>query len=283
MGSWQTLAETSIGTAVARTQIAAATSKPTQSRELVEFVPYMALNGLTTTVESVTAEIELTSDSINMLPKRAIVPPIMAGLSTVYPTLIPILQSYACHTPVKEGSSQQVSAFGTPQVANTVAPLMGVSLHYSTARASLPWNEASLLPEMFYDKPANETAIGTAATTVTGNTIQVNGGVMLQSAYFYAAPTTPTIGDSLIGEFAVSSNDFQDSSPLDMPMQPVGAFLGATSAMLLPKLTQQHNLAKGMKSSCLISTSARFGIAQAGNGTFIHGIGYQKSMTGIAS
>ena len=268
MGSWQTLTETALGTGVARTEIDAATSKPTQAKELVEFVPYMALNGIPTTVESVSAQIEIVSISIDLLPKVVIVPPIEAGLSTLIPTLVPILESYPCHTKVTEGASEQIQAFGTAQVANTVAPLAGVGLHYSTVDSGLP--------EMFYDKPANETNTGTAATTVTGNTIQINAGKVLQSAYYAAVYVTPTAGDPFIGDFTISSNDFDDPMPLEMPMQPVGQFLGATAGTFLPKLTAYHNLAKGMKSSSLIGTSCRFGVAQAATGTFIHGVGFQK-------
>ena len=61
-----------------------------------------------------------------------------------------------------------------------------------------------------------------------------------------------------------------------MPQQPVGQFLGGTAGTFLPKLTAFHNLEKGMKSSCLINTAARFGVAHAATGTFIHGVGYQK-------
>jgi len=268
LGAWQTLTETSIGTGVARTEIDAATSKPTQTQELVEFVPYMVLNGVPTTVESVSAQIEIISNSIDLLPKVAIVPPIEAGLSTLIPTLVPILESYPCHTPVDVGSTQQIQAFATAQVANTVAPLVGVGLHYSVSRTGKP--------QMFYDKTANETSTGTAATTVTGNTIQINAGKMLMSAYFAAVTVTPTAGDPLVGDFTISSNDFDDPMPLEMPMQPVGQFLGATAGTFLPKLTAYHNLHKGMKSSCLINTAARFGVAQAAAGSFVHGVGYQK-------
>jgi len=268
LGTWQTLNETAIGTGTTRTEIDAATSKPTDVIELVEFVPYMALNGIPTTVESVSAELELISNSINLLPKRVVIPPIEAGLSTLIPSLVPILESYSCHTPVIKDSTQQMQAFATAQVANTVAPLVGVGLHYATVKSGIP--------EMFYDKPANETSTGTAAAAVTGNTIQVNGGEMLQSAYFAAVYVTPTAGDPFIGEFSISSNDFKDSMPLEMPMQPVGSFLGATTGTFLPKLTAYHNLAKGMKSSCLVGTAARFGVAQAAAGSFIHGIGYTQ-------
>lgn len=289
MGAWQTLTETSLGTGVGRTQIDVSTSKPTQAVELVEFVPYQVIGGLSTTVESLSSQIELVSDSINLLPKTAIVPPVLAGLGATFSPLAPILQSYATHTPVENGASQQVSAFGTPQVANTVAPLMGVGLHYSLSHAlkdpkleqpvEAPGDQldlSNLIPEKFYDKVTNETNTGTAATTVEGGTIQINGGRVLTDAYFTVVPVTPTVGDPFIGEFTIFSNDFDDSMPLDMPFQPVSAFLGATGAMLLPKMTHYGNLSKGMKNSTLINTRARFGVAQAATGTFIHGVGYQK-------
>jgi len=267
-GAWQTIQETSIGVAVARTQLDVAQQKPSQAVELVEFVPYMSQSGVPTTAQSQSAELELTSDSINLLPKRVIVPPIMAGLSTLIPTLIPILMAYEAHTPVKEGSTATVSAFGTAQVASTVAPLMGVGIHYATERGPNP--------EKFYDKPANETSTGTVATTVQGNTLQINDGIMLMDAYFAAVYTTPVAGDPIVGQFNLASNNFDDSMALDMPMQPVGSFLGATSGTFLAKLTAYHNLFKGMKSSCLITTSARFGVAIGTAGSFIHGIGYIK-------
>jgi len=297
MGAWQTLSGTGLGTGVARTQIDVTTSKPTQASELVEFIPYQVIGGLSTTVESLSGQIEILSDSINLLPKTAIVPPVLAGLGATFSPLAPILHSYITHTPVEPGSSQQIQAFGTPQVANTVQPIMGVGLHYATSHAIKPimaqtdpknpvnsitedmikrGDVANLIPEKFYDKPANESSTGTAAAAAEGNTIQINGGKVLTDGYFSVVPVTPTIGDPFSGDFTISSNDFDDSMPLEQPFQPISAFLGATGAMLLPKMTSYPNLAKGMKTSCLISTRMRQEIVQAVAGSFVVGVGYQK-------
>ena len=269
MTSWDVITPTSAGTGVAKTSIGTQ-NKPTQAAELIEFVPYYAESGAYTAAESVLLECAIESVSVNdILPKRVITPPIQAGLGATHAKLIPILEAYECHTPLTIGSNQTLEAFVQAQVANTVAPVMGVGLHYSAT--------GSGKKQTYYLKPDNETSTGTAATTVAGNTITVNGGKMLTDLYAAVTAGTVTASEDFIGSMEFSSNDFDNSMPLEVPVQPCASCLSTLVGVMQPKMTSYHNINMGMKSSCVINTTYRQSEAQTAAGNFIAGIGYTKA------
>mgnify|MGYP007032458118 FL=1 len=189
MTSWDVITPTSIGTGVAKTSLGTIT-KPEEVQSLIEFVPYWAPSGVVTAGESMLLETALESNSVNLLPKRIINPVIQAGLGATFATMIPMLEAWNCNTPLTAGSTPSIQAFGQAQIANTVAPSMGVAFHWSNSR---PTN-----PEMFYNKPDNETATGTASTTVAGNSVTINDGKMLASVYGAVSMGTVTASSSLL-------------------------------------------------------------------------------------
>ena len=167
MTSFQVIDPISIGTGVAKTTLGTV-NKPSESQNLIEFTPFQCPT-TTTTVESVLSETAIESQSvIDILPKRVVNAPIQAGLGATYASMVPILNSFECNTPLQGGSNDIITGYGQAQVANTSAPLQGIEFHFS--------DSAPNLPQMYYDKPDNETSTGTSATTVTGNSLTVNGG-----------------------------------------------------------------------------------------------------------
>ena len=175
-GSWDIATATSLLTGVAKVQINGGNNltKPTQAVNLVEVVPYTVSSGAYTAGESIALTAYLDSFSVDLLPKRIIVPPIQSGLGTIANTVIPLLESYECNTGLQEGATSQFIISGQSQVAPTVATTLGCALNYSTT----PPNR----PEHFYHKPDNESTF-TTATTTTGNDFTINDGMWLGDMY----------------------------------------------------------------------------------------------------
>ncbi len=268
MTSYSLITPTSLGAGVAKTSLGT-NAKPSEAQNLIEFIPYYAPSGLTTTVESMFLESAIESTSVkDILPKRIINPPIQAGLGATYASMCPILEAYECNTELKSGSNDIIEAFGQSQIANTVAPVMGIALHYS--------NSSPQAPQMYYDKPDNETSSGTAATTVTGGTITINGGKTLQVLMAEFAATTPLAGESHIGSMQFNSPNFDNSQSLEVPLQTLAQGLGATLATLQPKAAIYKNVDMGMKSTCTITTVFRMSEALTVAGSFIGAVGYTK-------
>tara|TARA_Y100000034_G_scaffold129235_1_gene185329 strand:+ start:320 stop:1138 length:819 start_codon:yes stop_codon:yes gene_type:complete len=268
-GAWDIATATSIGTGVAKTQINGGNNltKPTQATNLVEVVPYISSSGAMTAGESLAVTLEIDSFSVDLLPKRIIVPPIQSGLGTTISQVNPLLESYECNTGLQEGATSQFILSGTNQIAPTVATNLACALHYSTS----PPNR----PEHFYHKPDDETTF-TTATTTSGNNFTINDGMWLEDMYVSVFSGVYTVSQSLTGYGEFSSNDFGNSLPLKVPMQPGCASLGATGSQNILQLASYHNVHMPMKTSCKINTSFTNDITQTAAASFIMGVGYTK-------
>ena len=267
MTSWDVITPTSLGTGVAKTSLGTIT-KPEEVQSLIEFVPYYAPSGAVTAGQSMLLETALESNSVNLLPKRVINPVIQAGLGATFATMIPVLEAWNCNTPLTSGATPAIQAFGQSQIANTVAPTMGVAFHWSNSKPNTP--------EMFYNKPDNETNTGTAATTVAGNTISINDGKVLQTVYGAISAGVVTASESYLASMQFNSNDFDNSQAIEVPLQPNSVGLGTVTSALNPKGSYYKNVNMGMKPTCTISTTLRLSEALTATGNFIGGVGYTK-------
>jgi len=268
-GSWDIAKASSVGTGVAKSTINDGNNvtKPTQAVNLIETVPYVVSSGAYTAGQSVALTAEIDSYSVDLLPKRMIVPPIQSGLGTVANVVVPLLEAYECNTGLQNGATSQFIISGQAQIANTVAPLMGMALHYSTT----PPNR----PEHFYHKADNESNF-TTATTNAGNSFTVNDGMFVEDLYVSVFTAVYTVSQSLSGYGEFSSNDFGNSLPLKVPMQPGGAGLGSVGTQGIMKLGAYHNTHMPMKTSCKINTSFTNDVTQTGTCSFVLGVGYTK-------
>jgi len=267
MTSWDIITPTSIGTGVAKTSLGTIT-KPEEVQSLIEFVPYYAPAGAVTAGESMLLETALESNSVNLLPKRIINPVIQAGLGATFATMIPMLEAWNCNTPLTAGATPQIQAFGQSQIANTVAPSMGVAFHWSNSR---PTN-----PEVFYQKSDNETATGTAATTVSGGSFTINDGKMLKSVFGAVSSGTVTASSSILCSMQFNSNDFDNSQAIEVPIQPNSVGLAGLTSALNVKGSYYKNVNMGMKATATISTVLRVSEALPASGSFLGGVGYTK-------
>lgn len=266
--AYDIMTPTSVGTGVARTSIGTL-NKPATVQNLVEFIPYYVSSGAYTAAESLLIQFEMTNQSVNsLLPKKVILPPTLGGLGTFAQVTSPILESYRCNTMLQNGATSTFEGFGTAQIANTVAPVVGCALHYD----ELPPNDV----EFYYDKPTDETNTGTAATTVAGNSVTINGGTMLRKLYAAVTAGTVTASESFIGDMQFSSNDFENSLPLKVPIQPISAGLG-TAVSLANLHMATYNCRMGMKLTTTINTAYRQSEALTATGNFIGAVSYIKS------
>ena len=268
MTSYQCVQPVTIGTGVAKTELGTV-NKASENQNLIEFTPYYSLV-ITTTVESLMSNTQIESISVkDILPKKVNNPVVQAGLGATYSNIIPILESFECNTPLINGSNDIITAFAQAQVANTGVPLHGVEFHFSDSPPAKP--------QMYFDKPNNETSSGTAATKVSGNSITVNGGKMLQQLFASFAMTTPLASKPLLGSMTFSSANFNSSQGLEIAVQPVGQGLGTTLSAGQPKGTTKKNVGMGMKATCVIDTALTVASALTTAGNFIAGIGYTKA------
>ncbi len=267
MTSYDVIPPVSIGTGVAETKLGAI-NKPEEVQCLIEFIPYYAPSGAVTAGQSLLLETALKSQSVNLLPKRIINPVIQAGLGATYATLTPILEAWQCNTPLKDGATPEIQAYGQAQIANTVAPKMGVAFHWSNSK---PGKE-----EMFWTKPDNETQTGNNATTVAGESFTINDGKTLQVLVAALAAGTITASEAYLASMQFNSNDFDNSQALEVPIQPNSVGLGSLNSALNVKGTMYKNVNMGMKPTCKISTTLRLSNALTADGNFIGGVGYTK-------
>jgi hypothetical protein len=146
---------------------------------------------------------------------------------------------------------------------------MGMAFHYSTAS---PVN-----PEHFYTTPSSETSTGTAATSVAGGTMTINDGLWLEDLYAVVTSGTVTASESYIGYMDFSSNDFENSMPLKIPIQPVASGLGSAISVHMPKMFSVHNVHMGMKSTVTLNTTYNQEEALTAAGNFYTSVGYTKT------
>ena len=267
MTSWQVLTPTSIGTGVAKTSLGNIV-KPEQSQALLEIVPYYCPSGAVTAGESYMTTTALESNSVNLLPKKVINPIIAAGLGATFATCVPILEAWSCNTPLTDGATPNIQGFGQSQIANTVAMSMGCAFHWSNSKPTQQ--------EMFYTAPANETATGTTATTIAGQSMSINDGKTLQSIFGAISPGVVTASESYLGSLQFNSNDFDNSQELEVPVQPMSVGLGALNSALNLKGSHYKNVSMGMKKTVTINTVLRLSEALTATGNFLAGVGYTK-------
>lgn len=268
MTSYSQITPTSLGTGVARISVGT-NNKPSESQNLIEFTPWYFESGAVTATQSILLQAEITSVSVkDILPKRVTPPAIMSGLGATFATLTPILQAFECNTPLQSGSNDIIEAFGTAQVANTVAPVMGVELHYS--------DSAPAKPQMYYEKPDNETSSGLAATTVAGGSLTINGGRMIQVLGAELAGGTVTPDEGYAASLQFNSSNFENSQDLDIALQPKSVGIGALNSSLNVKSSMRFNVGMGMKPTTTINTALVLAQALTAAGNFIGFVGYTK-------
>ncbi len=129
---------------------------------------------------------------------------------------------------------------------------------------------------MYYEKPDNETSSGTAATTVAGGSITINGGTMIQVLGAELASLATTADEGYAASFQFNSSNFENSQSLDIAIQPRSVGIGALNSSLNPKASMRFNVGMGMKPTTTINTALVLAQALTAAGNFIGFVGYNK-------
>jgi len=170
--------------------------------------------------ESVLAKVKLTSTDIALYNCEFLANPSAAILGATGQMHVAKSKFWPLYVPVNGGEKVQIK--GTALVANSVAPLMGANLYLSDQPPILPQRKGKI---------GTLTTMGTAAAkVVTDAAFQVTGGSILESVYGAVVPTTVAASNPIIASGNVISSDLLPPFPIEFPITPVGAGLGALIA-----------------------------------------------------
>ena len=237
---------TTIGTGTTKTLLNnnAVLTTSNQDTGIVGITPYQVSSAAYTAGQSLITLLEVESKNVpTLIPKRQVMPPILGGLGTFASVIVPVIKEIPFYTPLPKGNID-ISYFGTAQIANTVAPQVGVGVHYVALDGANPGN-AQITPMMaglpdnqiWYDYQGGVTGTGTAAARVALGTFNINGFSRIKELYMILATGTVTASNSMIGYLELTTNDFDNYSlPSKYALQPIGAALGAAVSIGIPNM-----------------------------------------------
>lgn len=258
----KTITSTSLGTGTTRTKIGSVTL-PSWCQAILAVIPYLA-EITPTTVQSVSAKLELESDSLGLKPFEVLPAPMGAGLGATFNTFTG-REKFLVGINTKGG--EIVDLYGTALVANTVAPEMKAALILSDKPSPFPQRHAKL---------GTLTASGTAADTdVAGTAYQISNAkriVELQSIFH---PKTIAAGDAFLGVMKYVSSEFALNTPVELPMHALSFGLGATGSMLIPGTSRLDVDIPVKPGQVNIQDYLYADILTAAAGSFISGVIYE--------
>jgi len=213
---------TSLGTAVAETQLNSGTSlsAPDPAHAFLAVIPYQSESAAFTVDESLLTAFRIQSDDVAIEPKKFVLPNVNTGDAAFTSVAAPALLAYPINTPLAGG--EHLNFYGQPLVANTVAPICGATVIYDTGSP----NGA----EQYYTRPTNETAGATAANTRTeGGSMTIQGGNEITGLYTVVSGATATASQHDVGYSEFLSPDFNTSMPYRVAVQPTYTGLGSAA------------------------------------------------------
>ena len=271
------IAPTSLGTGVTATDLngGAVFSMPAPAKSLIEiFVEAISTGALTAAeslmLRSITSSTTLTS----MVQKEFVGAYALGGLGTFTVANHPLLMAKPFNTKLP-GATTPVLFQGQAQIANTVAPEMGIEMTLSEG--------PPLMEEQFYIAPANETNTGTAAGQADGNDITINGGRMINMLGIVQTPGVVTASESHHGRMVLASANFDNvASPQRMYAQPIAVALGAAIGVLNMG-DRWKKVEIPIKNTFLGTTAYLQDEAQTATGNYIVQLGYLKRAVAAAA
>ena len=213
---------TSLGTAVAETQLNSGTSlsAPDPAHGFLACIPYKMELGAFTTNQSLLTSMRLQSDDVAIEPKKFVLPNISTGDAAFTSVAAPALLAYPINTPLAGG--EHLNFYGQALVANTVAPGVGCTVIYDT--------ESTNGAEQYYTRPTNETASSTTINTRTqGGDMTIQGGKEITGLYTVVSGATATASQHDVGYSEFISPDFNTSMPYRVAVQPTYTGLGSAA------------------------------------------------------
>lgn len=265
------LPSTSLGTGVASTQLNGGSDfqVPSGAGVLVEITPEIVSTGAHTAGEShMIRSITTSPDITTIVPKQFVFSGALGGLGTFDFTMAPILTSYAFNTALMR-STDRLAFNGQPQIANTVAPEMSLSLTFGSG-GPMPGGEC------YYSAPAAETSTGTAAGNVAGNNLEINSGNYIDQVYSILTPGTVTASEDIHGRGQLASSDFLNvPSTHRFHAQPIAAGLGTAVSVAIGR-DRWNAVHLPINRSFVGETSFNLDEALTAAANFIVGVRYKK-------
>ncbi len=178
---------------------------PNDAQQIVEVIPYLALQGATDVDEAVAPTFRIASDDVSVEPKIFSLPVIQGGDAASSFLASPIQPAYPMNIRLAEQS--RINYFANNQNDAAVEPMVGATVVYSDQGANQP--------EQFWQKPLNESPTGTAIDTrAQGNDITITGGAEINWLTNIVGLHNTIVASEHINGFAeYVSSDFQTSFP----------------------------------------------------------------------
>ena len=194
---------------------AVALTAPDTASNLLEVVPYYAPSGIITADEGTQPFMRIQSDDVAITPKSFSLP-VTHGGSAAEVSMIgaPSLQAMPMNVDLSQSRSARINYFANAQVAETVDPRVGCTVVYDT--------DAPQMPELFYQKPANEFIGGTTSgsRTTSPAALTITGGREITQLICQVCQTASAASESVGGFLEFSSSDFLTSMPYRVAVQP---------------------------------------------------------------
>ena len=266
---------TSLGTAVAETQLNSGTSlsAPDPAHAFLACIPYQSQSAAFTVDESLLTAFRIQSDDVAIEPKKFVLPNVNTGDAAFTSVAAPALLAYPINTPLAGG--EHLNFYGQPLVANTVAPICGATVIYDT--------DSPNGAEQYYTRPTNETAGATAANTRTeGGSMTIQGGNEITGLYTVVSGATATASQHDVGYSEFISPDFNTSMPYRVAIQPTYTGLGsAANAVTGGGGLMQYNMPRGkgipLANNVTITNYYTNRDARTGASNFINFVRYSKN------
>jgi len=266
---------TSLGTAVAETQLNSGTSlsAPDPAHAFLACIPYQSQSAAFTVDESLITSLRIQSDDVAVEPKKLVMPNVNTGDAAFTSVAAPALLAYPINTPLAGG--EHLNFYGQPLVANTVAPIAGCTVIYDT--------ESPSGAEQYYTRPSSITAGATAVNTRTeGGSMTIQGGNEITGLYTVVSGATATASQHDVGYSEFLSPDFNTSMPYRVAIQPTYTGLGsAANAVTGGGGIMQYNMPRGkgipLANNVTITNYYTNRDARTGASNFINFVRYSKN------
>jgi len=213
---------TSLGTAVAETQLNSGTSlsAPDPAHAFLACIPYQSESAAFTVDESLLTAFRIQSDDVAIEPKKGVLPNINTGDAAFTSVAAPALLAYPINTPLAGG--EHLNFYAQPLTQNTAAAGVGATVFYDT--------ESTNGVEQYYTRPSSQTAGGTAINTRTeGGSMTIQGGKEITGLYTVVSGATATASQHDVGYSEFLSPDFNTSMPYRVAVQPTATGLGSAA------------------------------------------------------
>lgn len=242
---------------------------PDGAKCILAVIPYITSPAGNTAAESVMGKVTITSADIKqgINPLQILAPPIGSSLlkGVAQPQGHPNLHIYPVNCPVNGGENLTIQ--GTGLIDHTIEPYMGCEVIYSDV--------APHKAQRFY-KLGTLTATGTAAATVPGSNISVQGGKYSVELFGFAVGTTVAALKGLSGYLYFTSEGWTPAWQQYLPICPASGLVDTNIVETIAGVARRK-ICLDMMEKTTIEDNFHLSVALTTAGYWIAGIGYTRS------